>query len=403
METTNKIPEQALPLFENALAELNKRATKLKVTPVTFSVDGKEIVKAKDATGVEYDVVYLLVTIHGTTPKLDGWRLVACIEQLEKENMVRCVPGETCPVEYRTTGYHCDHCGTDRRRKEVFVLGHDDGRHVQVGRNCIADFLGGKDPEALLRWAAFMAEFGKFIESCGAEGDYYGCGGGPVAYTIERVIETTAIVVRRLGWISRKMVEGSMDPSTSDTVSLILNPPKMGTVGRYELERFIEKRQLYIENSDKELAEKAIEWGKTLNGTDYEYNLGVLCRAGIVPAKSIGLAVSLIPAYQRHLGIVAEQKAKPQSQHVGEVGKRTEFTLTVINKKYFEGAYGVKTLVRFEDENQNTLIWWASADTDWLPEGEVVNVKATVKKHGDYKGTNQTELSRVAEVKAKAA
>ena len=70
--------------------------------------------------------------------------------------------------------------------------------------------------------------------------------------------------------------------------------------------------------------------------------------------------------------------------------------------KYIESQFGVKTLCKFEDEAGNVLIWWCSGNSEWLKEGEVVDITGTVKKHNDFKGWLQTELLRVAEGLPKA-
>jgi hypothetical protein len=96
-------------------------------------------------------------------------------------------------------------------------------------------------------------------------------------------------------------------------------------------------------------------------------------------------------------------KAKKVSAHVGVVGERQGFAaLTVKSLKYIESQFGVKTLCKFEDEAGNVLIWWCSGNSEWLKEGEVVDITGTVKKHNDFKGWLQTELSRVAEGLPKA-
>jgi hypothetical protein len=64
--------------------------------------------------------------------------------------------------------------------------------------------------------------------------------------------------------------------------------------------------------------------------------------------------------------------------------------------KYFESQFGVKALCKFEDAAGNVLIWWASGNTEWLTEGDVLDITGTVKKHGDYNGKLQTELRRVS-------
>ena len=75
--------------------------------------------------------------------------------------------------------------------------------------------------------------------------------------------------------------------------------------------------------------------------------------------------------------------------------KKAGRPLTVTKVRPFDSYYGVKTLVVFEDEPGNLLNWWASCNVDHLEEGDVVTIKATVKEHGDYKGTAQTIIKRV--------
>jgi len=89
-----------------------------------------------------------------------------------------------------------------------------------------------------------------------------------------------------------------------------------------------------------------------------------------------------------------------ERKHVGQVGERSDFTnLTVTKLRYFENEYGVRTLITFEDATGNILIWWASKQLDDVKEGDVVDIRGTVKAHGDYNGRPQTELQRVKIVK----
>jgi hypothetical protein len=146
-----------------------------------------------------------------------------------------------------------------------------------------------------------------------------------------------------------------------------------------------------------------LEWARSQPTTgvdDYLYNLGVACRQSYVNHKNIGIVASAIAAYQRHLDKEAElnirRRQNLERKHVGEVGKRSDFENVVVKRmRYFESEFGVKTLVTFEDQSGNVLIWWASKQLDEVEEGETVNIRGTVKKHGDYQGMPQTELQRV--------
>jgi hypothetical protein len=401
------IPATNLPRLQAKLDEMNRRAARLGCEPTVLKIVGEyDVERKREGTKIKYLAHYFQVEVTGQTPKLNGWQLMAAIEmQPSGENMVRCVPGQTVPESYRTTDTHCDHCKSTRFRKEVFILRHDDGHFAQVGRSCIADFLGNVSVEHILGRAEWDFALNTELKEAGEES--YG-GRGEIVVEISEFVSATAICVRRLGWMSKtKAAEldggfGDGPIPTSSTAWRICT-----SNDKYTQELIVES-QLYAEERDMELAAEAIAWGRSHGTTgvaDYLYNLGVACRLDIVTYKTAGIVASVIAAYLREKERVAEMglKAKKVSAHVGVVGERQGFAaLTVKSLKYIESQFGVKTLCKFEDEAGNVLIWWCSGNSEWLKEGEVVDITGTVKKHNDFKGWLQTELSRVAEGLPKA-
>ncbi len=397
-----EIPATNLSALQAKLDEMNRRAVKLGCEPTTLKiVEEFEVERRREHTRIKYMVKYYKVEVVGQSPKLNGWKLLACIErQPSGENLVRTVPGETVPESYRTTDTHCDHCHTARFRKEVFILKHDDGRHAQVGRSCIADFLGHVSVENICGRAAW--EFSLAEEMSEAGDESYG---SRVETTVEMMefVSATAICVRRLGWLSRtKAAEmdtgyGQGPMSTSGIAWTICTSHDRNTL------EMIEESSLFAEERDMEIAAEAIAWARGLGTTgvgDYIYNLGVAVRLDVVTWKTSGIVASVIAAYLREKERVGElgmkAKRKP-SEHVGVVGERQGFAaVTVKSLKYIESQFGVKTLCKFETTEGNTLIWWCSGNSEWLKEGETLDITGTVKKHNDYKGWLQTELSRVA-------
>ena len=397
-----EIPAANLPMLQEKLDEMNRRCKRLGCEPTTLTVVGEyEVERRREHTRVKYQVRYLKIEVTGQTPKLNGWKLTAAIEMQESgENLVRCVPGETVPEFYRSTDTHCDHCESVRNRKEVFVLRHDDGRWAQVGRQCIADFLGHVSVEAICgraQWDIALAE-----EMENAEDEGYGEGRGEVHLAIFEYVTTVAICVRRLGWLSRtKAAEmgGEYGGGPRSTSSIAW---QVCTCKDRMTKELIEDVGLHAEERDMELAAEAVVWARNL-GTqgvaDYIYNLGVACRLDSVIWRTSGIVASVIAAYLREKERVAELgfKEKRVSAHVGVEGERQGFpAVTVTMLKYFESQFGVKTLCKFEDAAGNVLIWWASGNTEWLTEGDVLDITGTVKKHGDYNGKLQTELQRVS-------
>ena len=105
-------------------------------------------------------------------------------------------------------------------------------------------------------------------------------------------------------------------------------------------------------------------------------------------------------ALARQQQFVAERKAKfaaqdAGSQHIGTVGKREVFTLTINWVKYFEGAFGATYIHGLKDAAGNVVIYKGSKCLG--EKGATVTVKATVKEHGDRDGVKQTIISRPVE------
>ena len=62
-----------------------------------------------------------------------------------------------------------------------------------------------------------------------------------------------------------------------------------------------------------------------------------------------------------------------------------------------EGIYGLTLIHRLEDLSGNKAVWFSSGNG--LDTGKTYQIKATVKKHGDYNGANQTVLTRCKVIK----
>lgn len=385
------------------IAKMQNRARRLKSNPVTLENLGeKTITVTRNMPGgktVEFEETRILLRVHGETPKLAGWSLVAKVEWLGDERLVSCVPGETCPETYRTGDFTCDHCNTDRRRKEVFILRKDG--YVQVGRSCLRDFLGGKSPEDLLAAAEWLFRMDAEVGICEGFGGSY----VPTSADTLYYLSCVAICIRRLGWLSRG---ASLNGSTADDAWELAIPP-INASARRKHEQWVEHAKLHYQDRDKAQAEDALEWARALPTTDvgdYIYNLGVACRAGYVTCKTIGLVASAISAHLRHLNREKElqqrkrEDATKSREWVGEVKKRKVFEkLTIKRLTYIDGRFGLTTLIHFEDRPGNQIKWFASKEQDDLHEGDVIDIRATVKAHSEYKKVKQTIVNRAVIVK----
>lgn len=92
----------------------------------------------------------------------------------------------------------------------------------------------------------------------------------------------------------------------------------------------------------------------------------------------------------------------PPSEWQGTVGVRQHFTVRLLKVVTLQSDFsGTLFLHLFRDEQGNDYKWTtstrlATVNGGTVEEGSVYRVKATVKKHTEYKGRKQTVVNRVA-------
>ena len=394
---TYRIPAINFPRLEIEIGKMNRRAKKLQTEPVVLTIlESVTETKRNDVIGFDYQETYHICTVTGIAPKLAGWTLVAVIEPVPNgENFIREVPGQKCPVKFRSSRMSCDHCGESRKRNAIFVLKHENGDHNQVGRNCLADFLGHENPDSMLARAEYMLTFDKLISEASGEGWGYGGSGAIVVSTTQFAI-TSAVVIRKIGWLPKSRA-GEFERPTADIVWDICTRPNDHIV-----KQLIQNRRLYAEEADVKEAEAAVAWAASLDpkteSSTYLYDLGVCCRQNFVDGRRSGFVASVIAAHKRFLSENIN-RFTGKSKHLGTIKKRQQFDDLLITNAdpYMAGVYQ-KTKVKFCDPNDNILIWRASGSPDWIKIGSKFTVKGTVKKHLYSAGILETEINRVEPV-----
>lgn len=385
MNTSHQVPAANISFLLSRIADLNRKADRCGCE--------RAIVEITDG---DKDGMKCVTLIAGETPKFAGWTLAAAIEmQPSGENIVSCVPGFSVPDSYRVVTNKCDHCRHTRPRKQTFVVVHESGEYKQVGRNCLGDYLGSMSPESVILWAEYLEDIHQEAKDACNEGGY----SSETTFNLKAYVEMTCVCIRQLGWVSRTTANAQEIQSTSGLVCWLLDKYRNAQDARDKAD-FIAKHDLHVEERDIHLGELALTWGKALptDGDQYLYNLGVAVRLGFVRSRTSGLVASLIVAYQRHMGELADRNKICTSVHVGEVGVRQGFEkVTVKGTHTFDSAFGERTLVTFHDQAGNILKWWASGVPSWLVVNGQHDITGTVKAHEEYKGRAETLLQRVSE------
>lgn len=89
----------------------------------------------------------------------------------------------------------------------------------------------------------------------------------------------------------------------------------------------------------------------------------------------------------------AERAAKAAaSQHIGTVGNREKFTLTIRILKSWDGMYGTSYLHVCDDARGGTVVYKGSNCLG--QKGDTLTVVATISEHGEYQGEKNTVIKR---------
>jgi hypothetical protein len=413
---TVKLFERGLSALRVKVAKLNKRAARHGMVPLELRIVSAVPTERKiDRAGAKMMVVPDVLTeveIVGCEPCINGYSLLAKIEFNDLiGNVVRIAPGtddDGSFERYRTVGPVCEHCNSNRKRNDIFVIADEAGRRKLVGRNCLADYVRDGDANTIAVWAEFADQLSPAALT-DDDGDadwraYTGDCGNPTMH-LGGYLRIVALVKRKFGWMGRTAARASFDGiATADDAARYI----YGRGRAYD--RWVSENELYVNDDDADYADRAIAWAAGLDSTgksEYIDVISKIARAGYVDMRKLdGYAASILVAYDKDRAREIERKERAAGAKnkvwYGEEGKRSKgISVKCIGRNSWEGQYGVTTLVRFEhypnDTDKAVLVWFASGDryNDWKPEAEYT-VDAMIKDHDDHdKYGKQTKINRV--------
>jgi hypothetical protein len=136
-----------------------------------------------------------------------------------------------------------------------------------------------------------------------------------------------------------------------------------------------------------------LHWHSPIIPADYEDKVFKISVDDVVEFAAWGEGLFKSGAKDYIYGLLEQEKAPSTSEYVGEVGKKIEFTGTLVRKTGFQSQFGYQNVYTFNDENGNVLTW-ISAVVVGASLGASVKVRATIKEHKEYKGEKQTVITR---------
>ena len=407
---TFSIPAERVSGLRDRVTESHKRAVKVGVEGMGLVV-GQTETRTHIINGIEVPRKYTEVTISGLTPKFEGWHFVASLDIADGGTIVRSLPGVECPPQHLESGNVCDHCKTDRNRSNTYVVVHDDGRSLNVGRNCLKDFMGSDrlNPASIANHFSQVLDFVGSIESEWGDSEGYGGSGSSAAsIDLQFLLELTGATISAYGWVSKSMIISakSNGPATSELVATFLSH-KAERASRSEREMVAKIKENWDATIGKREAEAttAIEWVTSLDlldNNDYIHNIKTIGHRGWTTFKNFGFACSILTSWRMAVARDVERREQAErvdSNHIGEVKVRAEYDLKVTGIREMSSDFGVTILHMMEDKSGNRVKWFSSGVLlDPKETGEFITVKATVKNHGEYKGIKETVMNRIKRV-----
>ena len=290
------------------------------------------------------------------------YRIISAIDYLSGEDAIyRTLAGEVLPERFHDLGSICEHCNQNRQRKTVYALVSDGGGYAQVGSTCLREYIGGDESELIAayrdQYEADEEERVRFSRSI----------------ELQSFLAQVSAVIAERGWLGVAKARENGGTPTAELARAFECKPAADDVVR---------------------AGSAVAWARELadNGDDYLHNLRVLASESRIDPKHIGLAASMIVAWERAIAREAERvQHAAVSDYVGIIGKRETFMLTVARVIDIDGQYGVTHVHQMRDDGGNVVVWFATAEK--LEPGRYA-VTGSVKSHGERNGVKQTVITR---------
>lgn len=374
----------------------NRRLARAKAADqFTFSFE-PFVLEGVDEFGEPVHVPMLRVVLSAPRIKAGGYTFVASLTREPGGMVVRTAPGQSLDGWERPEEHGCDYCGKSRGRNTSYVVRNDvTGEVMQIGKSCLVPFLG-ISPAGL--WTLELDPDDLLPE--GDDREYFG-GHVPRLYPIRELL-ALAWVVSEDGqrFVSARQAREWEKPSTAGTTLFVWNWRPVGS-GAEKQRPYVEEMRRAARDVPGSVLDELLEAAGALDPeTDYGANMAAALSADMISASSARLVVSLIAVRNRLVRdrIAAADRAAIVDAWLGNVGDKLEnLDVTVRVAMRVDGyAYNsTDTIVVMRTGCGHALKWKASGVRPDIEEGGAYQlVRATVKDHGEYRGSKQTVVTR---------
>lgn len=399
-----EVPSYKLDAFKARIAQANKRLARAgldaRFDVVYEDFDVKSISPAAVTVG-DHEPVYVYepwvrATLTGPLTLRHGhFAFVARLVPEEAGITVHSAPGQELRGYSPRGDSACEHCKVERSRSRVYLVRDErDGTIIQLGHSCI-ELYTGVSPKGL--WSlTFDEELDSLTrnDEGGFGPRHYGAGVETVlAYAFAHSEKGRAYIPA--GMYSEVSTVSKVRTSLFFDINRLKEPDRSYYVGKGV------EAAGHLADTELMAAIKAAVV-ETAEDSDYGRNLRVLLAGESVTGRNVGVLGSLVKVYARQQQLEAERKAHPiVAGFLGEVGARIKhISATAKTVSYQDGNWGTTTFLVAITDDGHTLVWKAHRVLE-IETGQRFTIgAATIKAHEEYKGTDQTVITRASRFEA---
>lgn len=333
------------------------------------------------------------VSLQGEVPEYAGHRLLAVVVNggAAGETLVRSCVAENHEQLHELYGGHrevrCAICHTERLNNDGFIVEDlENGELRVIGRNCLQYAFPKENPYKLAAALEYILELQELLADAENAG----------RWDTRLALCLTARIVNRSGGNFVSLAEASAQ-----------GVPATATLVREQLQRGA-AAAIPFRPSEAAAADNVLDWLRDLllPSNDYEWNLRRLSVLSTVEERFLGLLVSAYPAYlravERDLNRQQRREQFSGSRHVGTVNEMLNFAdvKVLFKKEIASEEFGTSWLYKFLTPDGHLLVAFTRSEdfVRCVETGDTLHLRCKVKKHSEYEGIQQTEVSYLKQI-----
>lgn len=380
--------------------KLNRIANKCQRNGNSFTYKrvGEEMREEKPNFKHSYPIAhrFIIVEVEGCA-QVNGYEIVAVLDIHDGGNVIRTVGSNVeIPERFRTSKNVCEHCHSTRTRNSLYVVyNHETGEYKQVGRNCLAEYIGGLDAEMVVARLDGITELeaynGRFGD--GERGVRY--------FPIRSVLGYAVEFIDKMGYFN-----ASGRVTTRNLVACMFQPKTTLSDRLRDVNRMLTDANFDVrfDSSDFALTEteqrvdEIVNYYENLNDNSvFTHNIKVLLGQGYVNGRDFGFVCYMPEGYNKYRGReIQRAKEITKSEYFGDIGARYkgEQVAKVEKIAAYDSVYGAIYWYKIILKSGEVLIWRTSTFLYEIQMNGFNSATFTVKAHNEYRGVKQTEITR---------